>query len=178
MTGDALEHPDLTGVAADMRADWRAETEAATEDAQAQWRHSRTLADWLIERVHAGDRIAVTIGDQRFAGFVEELGPDLIALRAVFGRVDIHLAHGVALSIEIVDHATSGGERAESNRTFRDVLIARDGQSNVSVGTVHDLEGLDGTLYVGADFVSVVAKLGAESVVPLRYVVWASARRT
>ena len=176
--GDALDHPDLTPVASDMRADWRAETEAATEDALAQWRHSRTLHDWLIERLHAGDRIAVTIADQRFAGFVEEIGEDLISLRAVFGRVDLHLAHGLALSIEIIDHATSGGERVDTHRTFRDVLLERDGNPDVSIGTIHDLEGLDGTVYVGADFISVVAKLGAETVVPMRYVVWAAARRT
>jgi hypothetical protein len=149
-SGDALDHPDLTPVASDMRADWRAETDAATEDAQAQWRHTRTLHDWLTERLHAGD----------------------------FGRVDVHLAHGIALSIEIIDHATSGGERIDTHRTFRDVLLARDGDPDVTIGTVHDMEGLDGTLYVGADFISVVAKLGAETVVPMRYVVWAAARRT
>ena len=37
--------------------------------------------------------------------------------------------------------------------------------------------GPDGTLYVGRDFVSVVAKLGAETVVPLQYVTWCSTTR-
>ena len=50
---NGLEHPDLAGVAAEMRAEWRAEQEDATEDAAAQWRHSRTLEDWLGERMHA-----------------------------------------------------------------------------------------------------------------------------
>ena len=61
--------------------------------------------------MHAGDRIAVAGGDQRFTGMVEETGDDLVALRCVFGRVDIHLIAGVPLSIEIHEHATSGGDR-------------------------------------------------------------------
>ena len=65
---DGLEHPDLAGVAGEMRAEWRAEQEAAATDAAAQWRHGRTLADWLRERMHAGDRIAVHVGDQSFVG--------------------------------------------------------------------------------------------------------------
>jgi hypothetical protein len=173
-----LDHPDLTPVAAGMRADWRDETEAATEEAAAVWRHGRTLEDWLNERMHAGDRIAVTIGDQRFAGYVHETGDDLVALRAVFGRVDIHLVPGLPLFIELYDHATSGGDRAETRRSFHDALVLRDGRSDLTVGTIHDPEGLDGTLYVGRNFVSVVAKLGAETVVPLNYVTWVSVRRS
>jgi hypothetical protein len=171
-------HPDLAPVAADMRAEWRAETEQATADAAAQWRHQRTLHDWLTERQHAGDRIAITIHQQRFAGLVSQMGPDLIVLHAVFGRVDIHLTPGLSFFIELVDHATHGGERADTQMTFRDALALRDGQPNTTVGTIHDPEGVDGTLYVGRDFVSVVAKLGAETVIPLQYVSWCSATRT
>jgi hypothetical protein len=160
-----------------MRADWRAETEAATADAVAQWRHSRTLLDWLTDRMHAGDRIAVMIGSRRFAGTVEEAGPDLLALRAAFGRVDVHVMPGLPLSMEINDKASAGGERGRSNRTFRDALLARDARADLTIGTVHDPDGLDGTLYVGRDFVSIVAKLGAETVVPLDSVTWVTARR-
>jgi hypothetical protein len=171
------EHPDLVGVGSEMRGEWRAEQEAATADAAEQWRHSRTLQDWMEERMHAGDRIAVTIGAQRFAGLVEETGEDLVALRCTFGRVDIHLTPGLPLSIEIHDHATSGGDRARARRTFHDALLARDGNNDVTVGTMHDLDGLDGTMHVGRDFVSVIARLGAETVIPLQYVTWVSARR-
>jgi hypothetical protein len=174
---DELDHPDLTGLTSEMRAEWRAEQEVATADAAAQWRHSRSLEDWLGERMHAGDRIAVTVGEQRFAGHVEETGEDLLAIRAAFGRVDIHLTPGLPLLIELHDHATSGGTRAQSRRTFRDALLLRDGRDDQTIGCLYDLEGLDGTVYVGSDFVSVVAKLGAETVVPLQYVVWAAARR-
>ncbi len=175
---DGLDHPDLTPVAASMRADWRAETEAATEDAAAVWRHGRTLEDWLHERMHAGDRVAITVGDQRFAGYVHETGDDLIALRTVFGRVDVHVAPGVAMYIELYDHATSGGERARTRRSFHEAMLMRDGSSDLTIGTIHDPEGLDGTLFVGRDFVSIVAKLGAETVVPLGCVTWVSARRS
>jgi hypothetical protein len=175
---DGLEHPDLAGVGSEMRAEWRAEQEAATEDAAAQWRHGRTLDDWLGERMHAGDRIAVLIGDQRFAGYVEETSDDLIAVRAAYGRVDVHMVPGMPLSIEIYDHATAGGDRARRRRTFREALLERDGRDDQTIGCLHDVEGLDGTLYVGKDFVSVVAKLGAETVVPLQQVVWVAARRS
>src|SRR4051812_30075652 len=175
---DGLEYPDLSGVAAEMRSEWRAEQEDAAADAAVQWRHGRTLEDWLGERMHAGDRVAVLIGDQRFAGYVEETSDDLLSLRAAYGRVDVHLVPGMPLSIEIYDHATSGGARARSRRTFREVLLERDGRDDQTIGCLYDLEGLDGTLYVGQDFVSVIAKLGAETVVPLQYVVWAAARRS
>jgi hypothetical protein len=175
--GNGLDHPDLAGVSAEMRAEWRAEQEAATEDAVAARRLGLSLEDWLVERMHAGDRIAVAMGVHRFAGFVEETGPDLIALRAAFGRVDIHLTPGYPLSIELHDHATAGGERASKRRTFREALLERDGREDQTVGCVHDLEGLDGKLQVGTDFVSVVAKLGAETVIPLQYVVWVASRR-
>jgi hypothetical protein len=170
-------HPDLAGVGAEMRAEWRAETEAATDDAVAQWRHSRTLSDWLDARMHAGDRITVMIGDRRFTGLVEETGADLIALRAFSGRVDIHLAGGLPLAIEMHEHATSGGARARTRRNFRDAIIARDG-CEVTVGTLHEREGIDGTMYVAADFVSVVTSLGVETVIPAKYVSWVSPRQT
>jgi hypothetical protein len=172
-----MQHPDLAAVGGDMREQWRAETDAATADAAAQWRHSRTLVDWLTERMHAGDRIQVAIGDQRFMGTVEEAGADLVAIMAVFGRVDIHVMPSLPLFIEIHDKASAGGERAMTNRTFRAALLARDGRDDLTVGTVHDPEGLDGALYVGSDFVSVVAKLGRETVVPLDSVTWVSPRR-
>ena len=130
--GPDLSGPDLGGVAGEMRSAWRAEQEDATADAATAWRHGRTLADWLTERMHAGDRVAVTLAERRFTGLVNEVGAD---------------------------------------------LIARDAQPDTSVGTLHEPEGLDGTLYVGRDFVSVVARMGAETVIPLDNVVWVSARR-
>ena len=175
---DGLEHPDLAGVAAEMRAEWRAEQEVATEDAAAHWRHGRTLEDWLGERMHAGDRVAVLVGDQRFAGYIEETSDDLLAVRAAYGRVDVHLVAGLPITIEMYDHAAAGGSRARSRRTFRDALLERDGHDDQTVGCLHEFEGLDGTLYVGKDFVSVIAKLGAETVIPLQSVAWAAARRS
>lgn len=167
----------LADVGGQMRAEWVAEQEAAAADAAAQWRHSRRLADWLTERMHAGDRIAVTIGEVRFAGVVAETSDDLIALEGVYGRADIHLAHGIPIFIELVDRVADGGARAPVSRTFHDALIARDGRDDLSIGTLHDTHGLDGTLFVGQDFVSVVTKLGVETVVPLQFVSWVAPRR-
>lgn len=173
-----MDHPDLAGMTSAMRAEWRAEQAAAAEDAAAQWRHGRALNDWLTERMHAGDRLAVRVVDQRFVGVVEELGPDLIGLRCAFGRVDVHVGAGFALSIEVNDKAQRGGARGRTTRTFHDALYARDDRSDVSIGTLHDPNGIDGTLFVGKDFVSVKTVLGAETVVPIDCVAWVSARRT
>jgi hypothetical protein len=167
----------LADVGGQMRAEWTAEQEAAAADAAAQWRHSRTLADWLTERMHAGDRIAVTIGQTRFAGIVAESSDDLIALEGVMGRVDVHVAHGIPIFIELVDRLGEGGARAGASRSFHDALIARDGRDDLSIGTLHDPQGLDGTMFVGRDFVSMVTKLGVETVVPLQFVTWVAPRR-
>jgi hypothetical protein len=160
-----------------MRAEWREEQEQATADAAAQWRHARKLTDWFEARMNAGDRIEVMVGGQRFAGFVEEVGSDLLGLRCAFGRVDIHIVPGVALLIEVSEKAIAGGVSAREHRSFADALLARDGHPDSTVGTLHDPEGLDGALWVGSDFVSVVARQGRESVVPNDNILWVSARR-
>ncbi len=172
------EHPDLIGIAGEMRAEWRAEQETATADAAAQWRHGRTVADWLCERMHAGDRIAVMVAAQSFVGLVDEVGSDLLALRCAFGRVEIHVSAGIPISFELVEHATHGGTRATTRRDFRAALLAREAQSGVSVGTLQRPEGIDGTLAVGRDFVTIATGTGAETVVPIADIAWVTATRS
>jgi hypothetical protein len=171
--------PNLTlgEVGGQMREEWRAEQESAAADAASQWRHSRKLTDWLTERMHAGDRVAIISGAQRFTGAVEETSDDLVALLGMFGRVDIHVAPGLPLSISLEEAAHEGGQRAKSSRSFHDVLLERDGRDDLSVGTSQEHEGLDGTLHVGADFVSVITRMGFETVVPLAFVTWVAPRR-
>jgi hypothetical protein len=171
--------PNLTlgEVGGQMREEWRAEQEQAATDAAAQWRHSRKLSDWLTERMHAGDRTAVVAGMQRFTGTVEETSDDLVSLRGMFGRVDVHIGPGLPVSIAIENAAHEGGERAKSSRSFHEVLLERDGRDDLTIGTVQEPEGLDGTLHVGADFVSVVTRMGLETVVPLAFVTWVAPRR-
>ena len=173
----SVDHPDLTGIAGEMRAEWRAEQEAAAADAAAQWRYGRTLADWFRARMHAGDRIAVTVASQPFVGLVDEVGDDLLALRCGFGRVEIHVSVGIPISIDLVEHATQGGRRAPNGRTFHDALVARDAQVGVSVGTLQQPEGVDGTLLVGRDFVSLMTRSNVESVVPIAQIAWVTAAR-
>lgn len=169
--GDA-DHPDLSGVAGEMRAVWRAEQEDATADAAAHWRHSRGVADWLRDHMHTGDRVAVTVPGQRFVGTVEEVGDDLVALRGPFGRVEVHMCDSVPFSAAVVEHATSGGRRASMNRGFRDVLLERDAIGRVDIGTSERPEGIAGTLLVGRDHVVVVDGSGAETLIPLAHVAW------
>lgn len=174
---DHRDHPDLTGIAGEMRAEWRAEQEAAAADAAAHWRYSRGLVDWLCDRMHAGDRIVATVGAQPFVGVVEEVGDDLLALRCAFGLVEIHVCATVPIVFQLVEHATSGGTRATERRGFRAALLARDGQIETSVGVAPMPDAIEGTLLVGRDFVTVVARTGAETIILLAHVAWVTAAR-
>jgi hypothetical protein len=170
-------HPDLAGVGAAMRSSWAAEQDDAAHDAQEQFQRRQTFREWLIAAMHAGDRLAVTIVDQRFTGVVEEVGDDLLALRAIFGRVDLHLAPGIPLHIELVDHPSSGGGRGRTDGSFAEAVAARDPNADMSVGTAFHPEGLDGMIAAGSDFVTIKARAGAVTVVQLAQVAWVSARR-
>ncbi len=156
-----------------MRAVWRAEQDDATADAAAQWRHSRGVVDWLRDRMHSGDRVAVTVPGQRFVGTVDEVGDDLVALMCTFGRVEVHVCDSIPFSVEVVEHATSGGRRGSMLRGFRDALLERDALGGVDVGTLDRPEGIGGTLFVGRDHVVVVASTGGgETLIPLAHVAW------
>jgi hypothetical protein len=166
------QHPDLARVAGEMRAEWRAEQDAAAADAAEHWRHRRTLTDWLCERMHAGDVVGAIVAEQRFVGRVEEVGDDLLALRGSFGRVEIHLDTAIPIAFELVEHATRGGMRSPLRRTFRDALVARDAQPDVIVGTTLHASGIRGRLLVGRDFVTVAEASGVDIAVPIAQVAW------
>src|SRR4051794_22408051 len=159
-------HPDLSAIAGGMRAEWRAEQAAAAADAAAQWRYSRGVVEWLLDRMHAGDRIAVMVTANAFEGLVDEVGEDFVALRAATGRVEIHVADGIPMSFELVQHATRGGTGGSVRRAFLDALLGRDEQRDIRVGTVQRPDALQGTLRVGRDYVSVVSSTGTETLVP------------
>jgi len=169
---DLVQHADLDRIAGEMRAAWRAEQDAATADAAAHWRHTRTLADWLCDRMHAGDIVGARVLEQRFVGTVEEVGPDLVALRGADGRVEIHLDVAIPVAFELVEHATAGGTRSPHRRGFRDALMARDAQPEVTVASTLHPDGIRGTLLVGRDFVTVAAAFGVETVIPIAQVAW------
>ena len=175
--GDHPDHPDLIGVAAELRAEWRAEQEAAAADAVAYWRHDRALTSWLRDRMHAGDRVEVRVVGRSFAGLVEEVGDDLCAVRGGSGRVDVHLGAGIPIAFELVERAHRGGARSMSRRRFRDALLARDGQLGVRVGTLAEPAGVEGAVFVGRDFVSIVTRAGTETAVPIAQIAWVAVAR-
>jgi hypothetical protein len=170
--GGQTDHPDLSGVAGEMRAEWRDEQHAATADAVAHLRHGRSVSDWLRDRMHAGDRVAVIVTTYRFVGVVVEVGDDLLGLRCGSGLFEFHLCAGIPISFELAEHATRGGTRGATGRTFRDALLARDERVDARVATLQQPDGYDGTLLVGGDFVSIATAGGGETVVPLAQVAW------
>jgi hypothetical protein len=161
-----------------MRSEWAAEQDDATTDAQESWQLRQTFHEWLVAAMHAGDRLAITIVDQRFTGTVEAVGSDLLGLRAMFGRVDLHVAPGIPMHIELVEHPTSGGHRGRTDETFVSALAARDPNADMSLGTVFHAQGLDGQITVGNDFVISRARAGAVTVVPMAQIAWVCNRRT
>ncbi len=176
--GEEADHPDLSGLAGEMRAEWREEQDAATADAVAHLRHGRTVTDWLRDRMHAGDRVGVSVTTYRFVGLVVEVGDDMLAMRCGSGLVEIHRGDGVPISFELVEHATQGGTRGSGGRTFRDALLARDGRSDTRVATVQVPDGIDGTLHVGRDFVSIATSTAGETIVPIAHVAWVTPVRS
>jgi hypothetical protein len=177
---DGMEaHPDLAATGASMREEWRSEQEAATKDAAEAWAHRQTLQDRFRAHMHRGDRIALTIGGQRIAGIPDEVGDDLLAVRNLGGRIDIHLAATAPFWYELHEKASEGGHRGSDAAAgrFMNALLAREQEDLVTVGTVFDPDGIDGKLVVGADHVAIVARGGKETVVPLSQVTWIAPTR-
>jgi len=138
-----------------MRDEWRAEQEAAGRDAQEHWRHTRSLVDVAIGWQHRGDGIEVVLPAVRFRGTVEEVAPDLLALRTESGRVDVHLAGAAVPTVRVVAPASAGGHRTgQATGGFRAALLAREGRA-VVLGTAVDPEPWRGMLAVGRDHVVV-----------------------
>jgi len=175
---DLSSHPDLGPVGARMRSTWAQEQDDATADAREQFQRHQSFRDWLTAAMHAGDRLAITVVEQRFTGTVEEIGADLIGLRAMFGRIDIHVSPGIPMQIEIEDHPTSGGQRGNTDVLFAAALAARDPEADTSIGTVYHPQGIDGIMTVGQDFVISKAKAGAVTVLPMSQIAWVANRRT
>ena len=170
---EPFEHPDLAHVGAAMRDEWRAEEEAATRDAVEVWRRNLTVVDWLRERMHAGDRVAMSfVGDRIFTGIVVDVGPDVCGLRGGFGRVDVQLLDDAPVEIRVVHHPSTGGMRATTGARFRDVVIAREQAGVVTVGTRVEPDGVTGRIALGGDFLAVTDEDVLEVLVPLRAVLW------
>lgn len=175
MSAAPFEHPDLAPLGSSMRAEWRADQEAALADAARPWRHGRSLVDWLVERMHAGDEVTLAIGAQRFVGEVVEVGPDLASLAGGFGRVDVNLDTAAPFQLQLTGHPRAGGTRATRRRMFRDALLAIEDERVTLATTRHD-DGLAGRLAVGQDFVSIAGD-ECETVVPLAHVAWVVSSR-
>jgi hypothetical protein len=169
---EPFEHPDLAHVGAAMRDEWRAEEEAATRDAVELWRHNLTLASWLRDRMHAGDRVSVSFHDRTFTGVIVEVGADVCALRGEFGRVDVQLVDDAPFEIRVVHHPSTGGRRGTTPARFRETLIAREQAVEVTLGTRQRPDGITGRMSVGRDFVTVTDEDGIDVLVPIRSVLW------
>ena len=160
--GDGLEaHPDLGAAGATMREAWRAEQEAATKDAVEARAHRQTLQDRFREHMHRGDRIAVTVAGQRIAGVPEEIGDDLLAVRTLSGRVDIHLSADDPVLVRDRRETTRKAATAVPiPRAGASVgaLLAREQEAQATIGTIFDADGIEGQLVVGTDHVVIVAR--------------------
>lgn len=162
-----------------MREVWRAEEEAAGGDAAEQWRHSRSLNDRLVECMHRGDPVAVVVAGHRFAGDVVEVGADLLSLLTVAGRVDVNLYDAVPVALEVVERVRTGGRSAASSSGgFRGRLLSREAEGvEVTVVTAFLPEPFDGKVAVGADYICITGRGGAEMFLAISSVAFVAPRR-
>jgi hypothetical protein len=150
-----------------MREEWRAEQETASADALDAWRHERTWRDIAIESVHRGDPVIVTMPNVRFQGMVEAVGPDLLAVKTMSGRVDVHVCDGLPIVMQIGERVKEGGSRETVGEgDFRSALLSREQLREVTLGSPLFPEPLYGRLVVGADHVCVIGRGGAETYFP------------
>ncbi|MDQ1519774.1 MAG: hypothetical protein QOI55_847 [Actinomycetota bacterium] len=176
--GKGLTNPDVRATASTMRAVWRAEQEADTADAADEWRHKRTVRDIALEAGHRGDPIVAMLTHVRFHGEVEAVGPDLLAIRMMIGRVDVHLHPGVPIMLQIAERVKEGGAReAASDGDFRSALVARERFGEVTLGCTMHEEPYDGRLVVGADHVCLIGRGGGETYFPFWAVAYVMPRR-
>ena len=176
--GQRVSNPDAVATASAMREEWRAEQEAETAEAADDWRHRRTLRDIALETVHRGDPIVVLQQHVRIHGDVEAVGTDLLSVRSVSGRVDVHLHDGVPLMLQIGERMKEGGARETvSDGDFRSALLARERFGEVTLGCTFQQEPFDGRIVVGADHVCLIGRGGGETYFPLWSVAYVMPRR-
>lgn len=163
--------PDLGAVGGAMRAEWRAEQEAATSDAAEQWRHSRTLLDLAREHMHRGDRVAITVAGHRAVGTIIEVASDRIALLDGSDderRTDVHVIDAVPLAFSVVERARAGGRSGARTASFRARLLELEAAgATVVVATALAPEPFTGTLSVGTDHIVLTTATSDETVIAL-----------
>jgi hypothetical protein len=160
-----------------LRAEWRAEHEALTNEAVEEWLHGRTLVEVVRECLHRGDRVRATVHGRHFTGDVLEVGTDLVALRTPDGRVDLHVHTSIPLVLQ-PERVRHGGSRGVSvSGSFRGALLAREADPVVVVGTTVFDEPFEGRVVVGRDHVCVVDGDDHESYVALAAVTFVAPRQ-
>ena len=173
------DHPDLTGVAGEMRAEWRAEQEAAAADA-ARAVAARARARRLVARPDARGRPHRGDASRRngSSGSVEEVGDDLLALRCRPGASRSTCAPAIPIAFELVEHATQGGTRSASppgvpRRAPRARRATRRPRRDVAGAGRHRRDAARRRATTSRSR----RAPGAETVVPIAHVAWVSATR-
>jgi hypothetical protein len=174
----ATPNLDTQATVSSLREVWRSESDVATAEAADAFRHSRTLKDVAIETLHRGDPVVVLMPNFRLQGMVEAVGPDLLAVRSVGGRVDVHLHDGIPMMLQIGERVHEGGARETvADGDFRSALLAHEKFGEVTIGCTLTEEAIDGTLVVGADHIGIVHRGGNETYFPLYTVSYVTKRR-
>lgn len=111
------------------------ELQRALEEAEEQLeRNTRSLADVFIEYMDRSDRLEISVGANRWTGFVVAVGDDVVTIALDQGRVDIPLS---AVTLTKLLPATAG--RARSHRAVH---------SSSFIARLRDLAGANAGLAV------------------------------
>lgn len=157
------------------RASWRADEDEWTAAAYEQWCHGRTLVDRARDHLHRGDTLVVELrSSQPVTGIVIGVAPDVLALRAAGGRVDVRFGRDACLAWHVARHARHGGSTGIVLDGFRARLLELESSGrSVELGASVGTSAWRGRIAVGRDHVAVLDDDGATAgVIGLHALEW------
>lgn len=172
--------PDLSAVAASLRAEWRTDEEAATVAAHRNWVHALSVTDLARGWMQRGDRIEVLYGPMTFRGTVSAVGSDLLVVGTPAGRIDVYLGDPAARTPFVLRVAPTLRDASDAGAaanpvgalSFRGRLLELEADgARVELGLAMPPSALRGVLRVGSDHV-VVDVGGVDHAVPLAHLQW------
>ena len=173
---DSFADGDLQMRAAALRSEWRDDEEAWTRAAHEQWEHGRTLRDVALDSMRRGDCVTITTTGAVLRGRIVAVGLDTVRLVDDGGFVDVLLASGAPLLMQVDTRPAADAGGVAVDATFRSRLLEHEGCTEIELG-VSRLDGpFVGALRVSADHVRVRTRDGADAFVPQGSVVFVRER--
>ena len=173
---DSFADGELRMRAAVLRSEWRDDEEAWTRAAHEQWEHGRTLRDVALDAMRRGDGITITTAGAVLRGRIVAVGVDTVRLLDDGGFVDVVLASGAPLLVQVDTRPAADASGVVVDATFRARLLEHEACTEIELGVSTRDGPFVGALRVSADHVRVRTRDGADAFVPLGSVVFVRER--